>query len=322
MICLVIKMRTADSYYAYFDDERFSDNCVKCAQKFLRNLLFDRGLSENTVRAYAIDLRTYFDWAVRNDVDIFSITHRSFRLYLAYLQAAHYEQKTISRHLSAVRTFYTYLNDINIMDNNPALLVSSPKMDKRLPRKTSYADIECLLSICDVQTPTGLRDQAFLELLYASGARISELAILSPLDINFQEGNIRLFGKGRKERIVPIHHLALQTLQAYLQKGRPELLKKSKSPSNSLFLSTRGNSLSADALRKIFKSRALEAGLDSSLHPHDIRHAFATDLLEGGADLRSVQEMLGHASLSTTQIYTHLSVQHLKDVVKRTHPRS
>ena len=315
-------MQSLDFYMKYFDNDTFDARCVGYARSFIRYLLYERGLSEHSVRAYAIDLRTYFSWAARESVDILNISYRTFRAYLAYLKDAKYNQKTISRHLSAARSFYSYLNEQEVMDNNPAALVSSSKMDKRLPRKTSYSDIKKLLSICDVKDCIGLRDQAFLELLYASGARISEIAGLKVLDINFQDGQVRLFGKGSKERIVPIHHLALQTLQAYLYKSRSQLCAKSKCSQDALFISSRGNALSADSLRKIFKTRALEAGLDSSLHPHDIRHAFATDLLEGGADLRSVQEMLGHASLSTTQIYTHLSVQHLKDVMKRTHPRS
>ena len=315
-------MQPLSFYYNFFEDERFDKTCVEYAHSFIRHLLYERALSENTVRAYAIDLRTYFDWAAREGFDILNISHRSFRAYLAYLQDAKYKQKTISRHLSAARSFYAYLNEQGIMENNPAALVASPKLDKRLPRKTSYSDVKKLLSICDVNDCIGLRDQAFLELLYASGARISEIAGLKVLDVDFQEGQVRLFGKGSKERIVPLHSLAMQTLQAYIHKSRPQLCLKSKHTQDALFLSSRGNALSADALRKVFKDRALEAGLDSSLHPHDIRHAFATDLLEGGADLRSVQEMLGHASLSTTQIYTHLSVQHLKDVVERTHPRS
>lgn len=315
-------MQSLDFYYEYFDNENYDEKCVNYAHDFIRNLLYERALSEHTVRAYAIDLRTYFDWAAREDIDILTINHRAFRVYLAYLQTAKYKQKTISRRLSAVRSFYAYLNEQGAMDNNPATLVASPKLDRRLPRKTAYSDVEKLLNVCDVDTCSGLRDQAFLELLYATGARISEIATLDVLDIDFNSGQVRLFGKGSKERIVPLHSLAMQTLQAYLHNARPQLLKRAKSAQDAVFLSNTGKRLSTDSLRKIFKDRALQAGLDPSLHPHDIRHAFATDLLEGGADLRSVQEMLGHASLATTQIYTHLSVQHLKDVVKRTHPRS
>ena len=176
------------------------------------------------------------------------------------------------------------------------------------------------METCDTDEPEGLRDQCFLELLYASGARIAELSSLKVGDIDFKEGSVRLFGKGSKERIVPLHSLALSTARDYMETARLQLLRKSIR--DELFISTRGNPMSPAALRRVFKKRAAQAGLDPSLHPHDLRHAFATDLLEEGADMRSVQEMLGHASLSTTQIYTHLSVDHMKDVYKRTHPRS
>ena len=166
----------------------------------------------------------------------------------------------------------------------------------------------------------GLRDRTFLELLFASGARISEAAGLKTGDVDFASATVRLFGKGSKERIVPLYRLALELVARYLEQARPRLVGECRT--DALFVSARGRAMSADSLRKAFKKRAAQAGLDPALHPHDLRHAFATDLVEGGADLRSVQEMLGHASLSTTQIYTHLSLEHMKDVYMRAHPRS
>ncbi len=305
---------------AYFDDERFDAAAVEHACAFLRHLRVERGLSENTVRAYALDVRGYFDWAARCGVDPLRVSHRQFRRYLAELNQARYESTTISRHLSAVRSFFRYLNESGALQTNPAAAAATPKLRKALPRKTAESDVERLLAICELDTPVGLRDQAFLELLYASGARISELAALDVTDVDAESMEVRLFGKGAKERIVPLYPVAVHAVCQYLEQGRPQLL--TKGPLSALFVSSRGMAMSADSLRKVFKRRAAQAGLDPSLHPHDLRHAFATELVEGGADLRSVQEMLGHASLSTTQIYTHLSLQHMKDVYKQAHPRS
>lgn len=302
-----------------FADERLDANAVRWACAFARHLSVERGLSDNTVRAYCIDIRSYLDWAMRSGFDPLQVEYRRFRRYLVELNASGYTPKTVSRRLSAIRTFFKYLNVQNVTQLNPAAATSSPKLGRDLPRKTSDSDIERLLAVCEDDF-VGLRDQAFLELLYASGARIAELARLELADVNFSDASIRLFGKGSKERIVPLYPVALEAVDRYMREGRPALLEDARG--NTLFISTRGNAMSADSLRRVFKQRAAQAGLDPSLHPHDIRHAFATDLVEGGADLRSVQEMLGHASLSTTQVYTHLSLQHMKDVYKDAHPRS
>ncbi len=305
---------------SYFDNVAFDDEAAGLAYDFVRHLQVERGLSSNTVRAYAIDLRTYLDWAARSQVDPIRLNHRRFRRYLAELNAAGYSAKTVSRRLSAVRSFFGYLNDSGVVETNPAASASTPKIGHDLPRKVSDSQAEKLLDACDISTAAGLRDRAFLELLYASGARISELAALKVSDVDFSNGCVRLFGKGAKERIVPLYKMMLELLDRYIRSGRMELL--SGKSSDALFVSTRGNAMSADSLRRVFKQCASQAGLDPSLHPHDMRHAFATTLLEHGADLRSVQEMLGHASLSTTQIYTHLSVEHMKDVYMNSHPRA
>ena len=302
-----------------FADERFDSQAVRWACAFARHLAVERGLSSNTVRAYCIDIRSYLDWAVRSGLDPLQVEYRRFRRYLVELNAAGYTPKTTSRRLSAIRTFFKYLNVQGVTQLNPAAATSSPKLGRDLPRKTSDADIAQLLAVCP-DDQVGIRDQAFLELLYASGARIAELARLEVGDVDFSDASVRLFGKGSKERIVPLYPVALEAVDRYMREGRPALLGDARS--NALFISARGNAMSADSLRRVFKQRAAQAGLDPSLHPHDMRHAFATDLVEGGADLRSVQEMLGHASLSTTQIYTHLSLQHIKDVYKDAHPRS
>jgi integrase/recombinase XerD len=185
----------------------------------------------------------------------------------------------------------------------------------------SDEDVRKLLGTCETDTPEGVRDRAFLELLYASGARISEVSRLDVSDLNFSEGQVSLFGKGSKERIVPLYPAALSVVRDYLERGRPLLSKGEDVSGKALFLSVRGRRMSADALRTVFERRVRIAGLDNELTPHAMRHTFATEMLSGGADLRSVQELLGHADLSTTQIYTHLSVERLKEAARQAHPR-
>lgn len=187
----------------------------------------------------------------------------------------------------------------------------------------SDADADKLIASCDTSSPEGVRDRAFLELLYATGARISEMAGLELRDLSFDESQLRILGKGSKERIVPIHEGALRAMRTYLQDARPELVarKKKGEPAQAIFVSARGNDMTAAALRARFERQVKIAGIDASLTPHAMRHTFATELLSGGADLKAVQELLGHESLATTQIYTHLSVERLKDVARQAHPR-
>ena len=237
-------------------------------------------------------------------------------------------RRTVNRRLSALRTFFRWLNVTGRVDANPASALIGPKSGKHLPQVLRPRDMARLLSVHasrDMkgrpreQSLTDMRDQAILEFLYACGARISETSGLLAVNIDFDEKQARLFGKGLKERIVPLHDLAVDSLRRYALVARPKLLDGKDCPY--FFVSTRGNQMKTDAMRKMFKATVREAGLDDSLSPHDMRHTFATDLLNGGADLRSVQEMLGHAQLSTTQVYTHLSVERLKKVHDQALPR-
>ncbi len=310
----------ASPFISYFDNDDFDEQAVEYACLFLQHLEVERNLSAHTLRAYAIDLRNYLDFATRSKYDPLHLTHQQFRRYLAELDRAGYSHKTTARHLSCVRSYFAYMNMRGFIDVNPAQVAATPKIGKDMPRIVAGTDLEKLLSVSDTSTPEGMRNQAFLELLYASGARIAEISQLKVQDVNFSTKTARLFGKGSKERVVPLYDLALKTLSRYINTARPQLLKKGQR--EELFVSVRGNPMSTDALRRVFKTAAAQAGLDASLHPHDIRHAFATDLVENGADLRSVQELLGHASLSTTQIYANLSLNHMKEVYKRTHPRA
>ncbi len=313
-------MSAAHDPLDFFDDEAFDAQAAEYARLFIRHLDVERNLSPHTVRAYAGDLRGYLSWAARAGVDPLHLDHRRFRRYMAELDRAGYARKTVCRRLAAVRSFFSYLNERGFLEENPAAVAATPKVARELPRITSQADIEKLLATCGSESAVDMRDRAFLELLYACGARIAEIAALKPADIDFSSGEVRLFGKGGKERIVPLHALALSCARAYLDEARPQLMVKG--PVAEMFVSTRGNPMTTAALRRVFHARAAQAGLDASLHPHDMRHAFATDLVEGGADLRSVQDMLGHASLSTTQIYANLSLEHMKETYARTHPRA
>ena len=297
-------------------------------EAFCAALVAERGASANTVRAYRIDLSDYGRWAVRRKVDALHASHKDLRRYLAELDEAGYSRRTVNRRLSALRTFFRWLNVAGEIESDPASALQGPKTAKHLPHVIKPADMVRLLSVHGKRDASGrereqslsdMRDQAVLEFLYACGARVSEASGLLFENVDFEAGEARLFGKGSKERIVPLHDLAVSSMKAYAVVARPRLLDGKTCPY--FFVSTRGNRMGTDAMRKMFKATVRAAGLDDSLSPHDVRHTFATDLLNGGADLRSVQEMLGHASLSTTQIYTHLSTERLKRIHEQAHPR-
>jgi integrase/recombinase XerD len=297
-------------------------NIERLTDSFLTALRVERNLSPHTIRAYGTDLEAFRTWMEREHLGLGDVGHKAVRRYLAELNRAQYSRTTINRHLSALKAFFVWLVETGCLKDDPLSVVSGPKRPQRLPVTFTADDVKRLLEVSDTATPTGLRNQAIIELLYASGARVSEVAGLVAASIDFAQMQATVLGKGSRQRVIPLHRLALRTLHDYLVIARPLLLCHAGRPTDALFLTTRGTAMSADAIRKMFKQVISQAGLDSSLSPHDLRHSFATDLLDGGADLRSVQEMLGHASLSTTQIYTHLSIDHLKNAHKRAHPRS
>ena len=295
--------------------------------RYLDHLGRARLASPNTVRSYAADLASFAAWARREGVDALAATTRQLRRYLADLDRAGYATTTVDRHLSALRGLYRWMAREGLVQGDAAAALQTPKATRALPHTMSDADVGRLLATCDDATPVGLRDRAFLELLYATGARVSEVAALDVGDVDLASAQARLFGKGSKERIVPVYDEALAWLARYLDEARPALAaarRPGRAPSRpeALFLSTRGNPMSADALRTAFERHVAQAGLDPALTPHAMRHTYATELLSGGADLRSVQELLGHESLSTTQVYTHLSVERLKDATRLAHPRA
>lgn len=306
-----------------------SDDASDFVEGYIGFLRAGKAVSPHTEKGYRSDLEAFLRWCSRNEVDPMAATHRQLRAYLGELDAARYSRATVNRHLSSLHGFYGWASAQGLVAVDPSSVLSGPKLNRHLPHVLKAGEMERLLSVhgpfdaqggAREQTPADLRDQAILELFYACGARISEVAGLNVDDVDFDSRLVRLFGKGSKERIVPLHDLCIATLKAYIEDARPALLGKRSS--KRLFISTRGNPMSADAIRVMFKRTVRAAGLDESLSPHDMRHTFATDLLDGEADLRSVQEMLGHASLSTTQIYTHLSAARLKEAHSQAHPRA
>ncbi|WP_077597983.1 tyrosine recombinase XerC [Olsenella urininfantis] len=289
--------------------------------RFLGNLETLRKLSKHTVRAYGCDLDAYGAWAVRAGIDPLAPTHRELRGYLAELTRARYSDKTIGRRLSSLRSFFRWMEREGLDVPASISTIASPRLSKALPKAVSVDDVARMISACG-EDAVGRRDALLVELLFASGARISEIASLEVADVDFARGQVKLFGKGSKERIVPLYPGALSRLASYLEGPRRELLARGgQRACASVFISARGKEMGADALRHAFAQLAKRAGVDEGLTPHSLRHGFATELLAGGADLRSVQELLGHASLSTTQIYTHLSVDRLKDAARQAHPR-
>lgn len=288
--------------------------------RYLGHLAVERGASPNTVRAYSADLARYLEWAERSGTDPITLTHRQMRLYLAELDRAGYARRTIARRLSAVRSLFAYLVAEGLAPSDPSSVLAAPKIQSRLPKLVPTDALSAMMEAPDISTPVGMRDRAVLEILYATGARVSEIAGLRLGDLDLAQGQITVMGKGSKERIVPLHRKAADTIKNYLTQGRSQLAKPATD--DHVFLSTRGLPLSADAIRRMFKQTLAKVGAAHSLSPHAVRHTFATHLIEAGADLRTVQELLGHVALSTTQIYTHLSVKRLQDVHGSAHPRA
>lgn len=322
----------ADSYKQPPAEPQHEDVDAHVAERideYCRSMKNERNASPHTIRNYRVDLFAYARWAQRNHVDALNPTHRQLRRYLAELDAARYARTTINRQLSALRGFLRYEVVVGYIEQNAAEVLVTLKKDKSLPHRIPPNDMAAILSVnasldadgqVRTRTPEQMRDQAVLEFLYACGARVSEAADLRLISVDFSQGQVRVIGKGNKERIIPLHQLALSSMKAYADAARLRLLDGKQDPGY-FFLSNRGNRFSADAIRTMFKRTQKLAGVAGDYSPHDIRHTFASDVLDGGADLRSVQEMLGHASLSTTQIYTHLSVGRMRNVHQQSHPR-
>ncbi len=290
-------------------------------EEFLHYITVERGLARNTLQAYERDLRHFLGYLRERDIRIVGQIQPPLLVeYLRSLQNDGLRATSISRKLSALRNFFQYAVRERVLTKDPSGMIESMKKPLRLPKVLDEAEIAALLEQPRPLTPVGLRDRAMLELMYATGVRVSELVSLKVNDVNLDMGYVRCFGKGSKERIVPMGDLARQAVQNYLDRGRPHLLRRTLE--DTVFLNQRGQKMTRQAFWLILQEAARQAGIAKSVTPHMLRHSFATHLLDHGADLRSVQEMLGHVDITTTQIYTHVSRTRLKEVYNRTHPRA
>ena len=288
--------------------------------QFLNYLLVEKGLSQKTLEAYSRDIIRYRNFLAENKSTAFSEQDTPLILkHLIHLRKAGLAARSRARHLVAIRGFYRFLVQEKILRKDPARLVDLPKSGLKLPQVLSRAEMELLLKAPDTAKPVGIRDAAMLELLYAAGLRVSELVKLKIQDVNLEAGFVRIFGKGSKERIVPIGSHAREKINTYLKTARSRRLTHRSSPY--LFIARAGKPMTRQGFWKLLRRYALIAGLTKKITPHSLRHSFASHLLEGGADLRAVQIMLGHVDISTTQIYTHVTREHLKKLHQKFHPR-
>ena len=288
--------------------------------EYLDFLAVEKGASLNTLEAYSRDLNRYAGFMIQRSIeDISDITSDDVVFFLEDLKRDGLTASSVNRSLAAIRGFYKYLLRENTVAGNPVSDIEPGRVWMRLPDTLSADEMNLLLTQPDTNSPLGIRDKAMLELMYATGVRVTELISLTINSVNRQAGYLVTFGKGNKERIVPIGETALNCLRRYLGSARPGFLKGKTT--SILFVNRSGNGLSRQGFWKVVRKYADKAGLQKKVHPHTFRHSFATHLLEGGADIRSVQVMLGHADISTTQIYTHVTTKRLKEIHKRYHPR-
>jgi integrase/recombinase XerD len=290
---------------------------------FLTHVRVEKGLSPNTVSAYRRDLVKFQEFGKKRKLALEKISRDDLVDFLASLYRQKLESRTVARHQVTMRNFFRFALAQELITSDPSLNLESPKIRRSLPGYLRLEELERLLAQPDDKTPIGLRDHAMLEVLYSTGLRVSELVNLRVMDLDRSAGCVRCVGKGDKERIVPIGKKALALVERYLKEARAKLVGKGKQIStNMLFINRRGGSLSRVGVWKILSAYGRRAGLRVALTPHMLRHSFATHLLERGADLRSVQLMLGHSDISTTQIYTHVVEERLKQVYKAHHPRA
>lgn len=302
----------------FIQDEK---NVAVLLNDFKRYLEIERHASQYTLRNYLHDLRHFINYAIKENIaTLEDVDIHLLRRYIASLLEEGYEKSSIARKLSALRSFYSYLIQVNIIVENPLLTISSPKLTKRLPAFLSSDEVNKLIMTPDISTPLGMRDKAMLELLYASGLRVSEIASLDIVNVNLEEREVRVLGKGSKERITLMGKPAVNAIDCYLREGRPKLIGQRST--DALFLNRYGRRLSKRSIQQTLSRYATAAGFTKRVFPHMIRHSFATHLLDGGADLRVVQELLGHVSLSTTQIYTHVTQTQARKVYLASHPRA
>ncbi len=315
-----------NAYMAKFDQISLSEQQI--IENFIDHLWMENGLSENTLSAYRNDLAGFSLWLEKSGDSLKRVNASTIQGFLAYNYSVQQKRRSVARLLSSLRRFYLYLFRENQISEDPTHLLESPKGEHSLPMSLNEQQIEALLSAPDLDDDLGLRDRAMLEVLYATGLRVSELISLQTSQISMQQGVIRVIGKGNKERLVPVGEIALDWLVKYYQQSRPQLLRSASKSSNvsqcsEVFVTRRGGAMTRQAFWYMIKRYALLAGIDAGqLSPHTLRHAFATHLLNHGADLRVVQMLLGHSDISTTQIYTHVADQRLRDMYQNHHPRA
>ena len=294
---------------------------MAAVNSYLNHVRVEKGLSPNTLTAYRRDLQKFDAFAKKRKLTLESVTRDDLVDFLASLYRQKLESRSVARHLVTLRNFFRHAQIDELIAADPSANLESPKVRRSLPGYLKLADVEKLMEQPDQKTAQGLRDRAMLEVLYSTGLRVSELTSLKVADVDVKVGSVRCIGKGDKERIVPIGRKALGMVEKYLKNGRPQMLQKSAG-STALFVNRRGKALTRVGVWKILSDYGRHAGLRVGLTPHMLRHSFATHLLERGADLRSVQLMLGHSDISTTQIYTHLVEERLKQIYKAHHPRA
>jgi integrase/recombinase XerD len=288
--------------------------------QYLNYLVFEKGLSEKTIESYSSDLSRYLDFLKQKRVTNIADAETSLILkHLIALRKSGLGSRSCARHLITLRGFHRFLAQEKIIEFDPAKLIDLPKSGLKLPDVLSVSEVELLLNIPDTNQPMGKRNAAMLELLYAAGLRVSELVNLKFLDVNLEACFVRVLGKGSKERIVPFGLFAKKKMDDYINNARPLLLKDGIS--QFLFVARKGHPMTRQGFWKLLKQYAMQAGIKKKITPHSFRHSFASHLLEGGADLRTVQVMLGHVDISSTQIYTHVARDHLRRIHEKYHPR-
>ena len=298
-----------------------NENSKRYLQEFKLYIEVERNFSKHTVTAYSSDILSFLVWL--NDKNIQDVTYSVIREYLLYIQQFNYSKTTTARKIASLRTFYRFLYRERIIETNPAVGIHSPKKAKTLPEFLNEKEIEQVLNNINIDTPAGYRNRAILELLYATGMRVSELSNLNFENLNLPENEIKVFGKGAKERIVLVSERAKSFLEKYIKTARLMIFKDAKNtPDSPVFINKNGYRLQTQSVRIAIRETMENIELPKHVTPHVFRHSFATKLLENGADLRVVQELLGHSSISNTQIYTHVSTERLKQSYNNAHPRA
>jgi integrase/recombinase XerD len=292
-------------------------------EDYLHFLKIERQLAANTIISYRRDLTDYIEFIENSKIEsIDAVTRQNIISYLQVMNDEGKSARTVSRHISSIRSFHQFLLREKVTTSDPTVHIELPKIEQKLPRVLSLDEVGRLIDAPDQSKPQGVRDAALLEVLYGTGMRVSELINLDLDNIHLTMGFVRVFGKGGKERIIPLGNKAIQACTNYVNEARPNFTQKLKGSQDALFLNMRGGRLTRQGCWKLLKAHALSVNIQKKMTPHILRHSFATHLIENGADLRAVQEMLGHADISTTQIYTHVSRSRLKEVYVKFHPRA